>query len=194
MINKPSNWDEVAENEVVENISIKIGAYPCQIKEVIDHPEKEYFEVRFDIVSKDPDLNNYFLKLKESLGMEADAWPNQGIYRVSYKESATRFFKAFITAIQKSNQGYVWNWNIQTLKGKYMIANYGEEEYESLEGDIKIAVKVREIRSIEAWRAGEVKELPLKKLKVVKKETNNPFANLTPEAVKEQISDDDLPF
>ena len=187
MINKPSNWDEVAESEVVESSGLKVGAYPCQIKDVIDNSEKEYLEVRFDIV-KDPKYTNYFVNLKENLQLDANAWPNQGIYRASYKETATKFFKAFITAIQKSNQGYVWDWNPKSLKGKYMVANFGEEEYEGMDGTIKTSVKVREIRSIEAWKAGDVKELPIKKLK--RKETVNSFIDFTAETV----SNDDLPF
>jgi len=190
MINKPSNWDEVAENEVVESTGLIVGAYPCQIKDVIDNSEKEYLEIRFDIV-KDKNFTNYFTNLKERLELEPDVWPNQGIYRASYKETATKFFKAFITAVQKSNQGYVWDWNPKSLKGKYMVANFGEEEYEAQDGSIKISIKAREIRSIEAWKAGEVKELQIKKLK--RKETNDPFANLVPENL-ETISDDDLPF
>lgn len=183
MINKPSNWDEVQENEVVSNEGLEIGPYPCQIKEVIDIAEKEYLEVRFDIV-KDPKFKNYFENLKERLALET--WPNQGIYRASYKETATKFFKAFITAIQKSNQGYVWNWDPKSLKGKYMVANFAEEEYE-YEGEIRTSVKVREIRSIEAWQKGEVKELPLKKLKVKKPAINDMFGEVL------EITDN-LPF
>lgn len=183
MINKPKDWDEVAESEVVESSGLPVGAYPCQIKNVIDIAEKEYLEIQFDIVKGD--YTNYFIDLQERLNL--DKWPNQGIYRASYKETATKFFKAFITAIQKSNQGYVWNWNPETLKGKYMIANFAEEEYE-YEGDIKTSVKVREIRSIEAWKAGDVKELPLKKLRTTKKDTSVNFDEI------KTVSADDLPF
>lgn len=187
MINKPSNWEELEDSEVVVSTGLPVGAYPAQIKDVIDNSEKEYLEVRFDIV-KDAKYSNYFTILKENLKLEADVWPNQGIYRASYRETATKYFKAFITAIQKSNQGYVWDWNPKSLKGKYMVANFGEEEYQAQDGSIRIAVKVREIRSSEAWKAGEVKELPLKKLKI-EKDTSNSFADMLKDISENDLSD-----
>lgn len=181
MINKPKDWEEVKESEVVEGQKLEKGIYQVQIKEVIDHPEKEYLEVQFDIV-KDKTYAGWFSKQFDNFG----AWPNAGIYRASYKETATKFFKAFITAVQKSNQGYVWNWNEQTLKGKYFVAVMGEEEYEGLDGSIRITVKIREPRSIEALQKGEIKMPELKKL--VKKQV--PLEDL----IKNEISDDDIPF
>lgn len=185
MINKPKDWEQVEESEVVEGLRLVPGVYPVQIKEIIDHPEKEYLEIQFDIV-KDKTYTDWFKKQEENFG----AWPNAGIYRASYKETATKFFKAFITAVQKSNQGYVWNWNEQSLKGKYFVAVMGEEEYEDNEGNIKTSVKIREARSIEAWQKGDVKVPELKKLKVKKEETNNydPFSAIN------QISEADIPF
>lgn len=185
MINKPKDWENVEESEVVEGLRLKVGPYPVQIKEVIDHPEKEYLEIRFDIV-KDKDYAGLFSKQSENFGV----WPNAGIYRASYKETATQFFKAFITAVQKSNQGYVWNWNEQSLKGKYFVANFGEEEYEDQEGDLRITVKIREPRSIEAWQKGEIKTPESKKLtkKKEKEIISDPFAKIN------EISEADLPF
>jgi len=181
MINKPKGYDEVEESEVVSG-GLEVGIYPVQIKKVTDISEKEYLEIQFDIVKGS--FVNYFAKLKENLKL--DKWPNQGIYRASYKETATKFFKAFITAVQKSNQGYVWNWNEQSLVGKYFVAVFGQEEYEDLNGDVKVSVKIREPRSIEAWQKGDIKVPELKKLK--KKETQaDPFASII-------ISDEDLPF
>ena len=125
MINKPNNWNDFEESEVVESLALVAGPYPVQIKNVIDFAEKEYLEIQFDIV-KDKKYSGYFSQMQENLKL--DKWPNQGIYRASYKETATKFFKAFITAVQKSNQGYVWDWNPQSLRGKYLIMNFGEEE------------------------------------------------------------------
>ena len=189
MINKPKGYDEIEENEVVEGVRVKIGPQPVQIKEVIDNADKQYLEIHFDFCQGE--YKNYVASLKENTG--AENWPNIGIYRASYKETATKFFKAFITAVQKSNNGYVWNWNEQTLKGKYFVANMGEEEYEK-DGEIKVTVKIREPRSIEAWQKGEIKTPELKKLKKKPEDNNNsndPFANLFIDGAK-PVSDDDL--
>ena len=47
----------------------------------------------------------------------------------SYKESTIGFFKGFITAIEKSNPAYRWDWNEQGLKGKLIGIVLQEEEY-----------------------------------------------------------------
>ena len=182
MINKPKDWENVEESEVVESIRLVPGAYPVQIKEVTDIPEKEYLEIKFDIV-KDKTYAGWFSKSEEQFGV----WPNAGIYRASYKETATRFFKAFITAVQKSNQGYVWNWNEQSLKGKYFVAVMGEEEYEDNEGNIKVSVKLRETRSIEAYQKGDIKIPELKKLKKQETKATNTFVEML-----KDINDNDL--
>jgi len=183
MIKKPLDWEEVKESEVVEGLKLVPGAYPVQIKEVIDHPDKEYLEIRFDIV-KDKTYADWFKKQEESFG----TWPNAGIYRASYKETATKFFKAFITAIQKSNQGYVWNWDEKSLKGKFFVAVFGEEEYKATDGTIKVSIKCREARSIEAWQKGEIKTPELKKFIPKVEELFNDLNN------NYTINNDDLPF
>lgn len=184
MIIKPKDWEETKESEVVEGTRLEKGIYPVQIKEVIDHPDKYYLEIRFDIV-KDKTYAGFFQQQNDNFGQ----WPNAGIYRASYKETATKFFKAFITSVQKSNQGYVWNWNEQSLKGKYFVAVMGEEEYKDQNGEVKISVKIREPRSIEAWQNGEIKMPELKKLREEK--TNNVFSNIN---VNVEDKNDDLPF
>ena len=184
MINKPKDWEETKESEVVEGEKLPVGPKLVQIKDVIDHPENEYLEIRVDIV-RDAKYANWFAKQAEAFGN----WPNTAIYRASYKETATRFFKAFITAIQKSNQGYVWNWDEQTLKGKLFVANFGEEEYYTDSGELKVAFKIRECRSIEAYQNGDVKVLELKKAKAKQPQVANPFAQVT-----NNFNNDDLPF
>lgn len=184
MINKPKGYDELEENEVVSDSGLEVGIYPVQIKKVTDISDKEYLQIEFEIVKGK--YVGYFGKLKESL--ELESWPNQGIYRASYKETATKFFKAFITAVQKSNQGYVWNWNEQSLVGKYFIAVFGQEEYEDANGDVKVSTKIREPRSIEAWKKGEIKVPEYKKLKRKETPVVDPFANIV------NISEEDLPF
>ena len=85
----------------------------------------------------------------------------------------------------------MWNWDQNTLKGKYFVAVMGEEEYLASDGTIKVSVKIREPRSKEAWQKGEIKIPELKKLKIDTKPINqNPFdtSNFN------NITDEDLPF
>lgn len=175
-----SGYKDLEIQEVSASItSVPAGVYLARIIAVRDIEEKEYLEVKFDIVKGD--YTDFF---KKASGGDINSWYNQGIYRVSYKETAHQLFKNFITAIQKSNQNYVWDWNEHSLVGKFFVVVMGEEEYE-WEGEIRVSVKPRQARSIEAYQKGEVKPLPIKKLK-------KPQASATPTIP--EIDPASLPF
>lgn len=165
-------------NEAGELKRLPAGAYACKIIEVIDVPEKEYLDVYFDIA--EGEFKNYFTTLQANTGK------NYGRITRSYKVNALPFFKAFITAIEKSNPGYKWNWDEKSLNGKFCAVAFREEEF-VLEGQVKTNVKADEIRSLQALRAGEIRIKPIKKLETqpVVEEKN---------LDKIELSDDELPF
>ena len=169
------NYNDYEANEVVSS-GLEKGIYVCKIVGVKDVPEKEYLEVKLD-VARGPQAG-FFTKLA------TDTWPNQGIWRASYKETATKFFKAFMTAVEKSNTNYRWDWNEQSLVGKQCVAVFAEEEYLNKENEVKVSVKIREIRSLDALSKNEIKMPELKKLKNVPTVT----------AQVAEISDEDVPF
>lgn len=178
---KINGFENLPEEEVVEFDSLKPGAYICCIRDVEDVFSKEYLKIKFDIA--DGEKKGFFHK------DDLDEWSNQGTTYRSYKDSASKFFKAFITAIEKSNthKNYKWDWNEKSLIGRFFVAVFGEEEYENQDGDIKIVVKCQDIRSIQALREGKIEIPPLKKLKVRKNPETAAYQNQT-------INDDDLPF
>lgn len=163
-------------NESVEFEGLEPGIYGCQIKSVEDVIDKEYLLIEFDIVKGD--YKDYYKKQFDSFGN----WSGK-VYK-SYKETASKFFSAFITAIEKSNANYVWNWNEQSLVGKYFMGIFGEEEYINKDNELKTIVKIQEVRSIDAFNKGELKVPTLKKLKVKPQENQQTV----------EINDDDLPF
>jgi len=158
MIEKIKNWDEMEETEVGSS-GLPKGIYIVKVVAVKDIAERQYLEVKFDIVKGE--YEGFFKRVS---GGDYAAWSNQGIYRASYKESAARFFKRFITAVQKSNKNYVWDWNEQSLIGKYFVVVMDEEEYEK-DGEIRVSVKCQSIRSIEAYQKNEIQLPGLKKLR-----------------------------
>lgn len=176
------NWDELdGSSETVEFLNIEKGAYICQIKEVEDVTDKEYLKIKFDVV--DGKFKNYF-----SENYLLQNWPNQGTLYKSYKDTASKFFRAFITAIEKSNanKNYKWNWDERTLVGKYVVVVFGEEEYQDKETlEVKVSVKPVDTRSIQAYKEGKIELPPLKKLKTKIEKQNEP---------EFEVSDDDLPF
>lgn len=63
-------------------------------------------------------------------------------------------FKRFITAVEKSNPGYVWDWNEATLRGRNFGGVFGREQFRTQDGQFKWATKCRFARSVEAIREG----------------------------------------
>ena len=163
-------------NEAGELKNLPAGAYACKIIEVIDVPEKEYLDVYFDIV--EGEFKGYFAALQANTGK------NYGRITRSYKQNALPFFKAFITAVEKSNPGYKWNWDEKTLNGKYCAIVFRDEEYLK-DGEVKVMAKPYEIRSLQALRAGEIKIPPLKKLETAAPVEAAPVVSL---------DNSDLPF
>lgn len=97
-------------------------------------------------------------------------WPGtyrQGIPKDdnSDKDNKTKgFFKGMITCIEKSNPGYTWNWDERTLAGKKIGGIFGQEEFETQTGEVKLATKCFYLRSVDAIRKG-VEVPPVKRLK-----------------------------
>ena len=189
---KISNWDEIKNtDEVVKFNNLEPGAYVCKILKVEDVEDKEYLKMAFDIA--EGDFKGYFKDLFDNDSRDDKKWSNSGILYRSYQKSAERFFASFITAIEKSNDGYKWNWDEQSLKNKVFVGNFREEEYIS-DGELKSSIKIGEVRSLEAMKDNRIKPLEPKK---VSKEVLRSYGLLDNETVimkKQQDMDDDLPF
>ena len=163
-----------------------------RITNVVDVPENQYLEVYCDITKGE--YANYFKTLVDN-GLKDTSRSIR-----SYKQTALPFFKAFITAIEKSNPGYQWDWDEKKLIGKGVIAVFGQEEYLDKEGNIRISTKVVEFRSLEAFEAGRIKLPELKKLTAeeIKRwhDENMPNVNTSlPSGTNLPVIDEkDLPF
>lgn len=180
---KNLNLDKV--QEATEGIKLVAGGYVCGIVAVSDNEEKEYLDINFDIV--EGDFKGYYKALNERFG---DWWGGRLIR--SYKEAALPFFKAFITAVEKSNSGYTFKEEeFQKLKGKKLGLVLSEEEYEGKDGSIKTRLYVSAVHSIEAIKNGKFEVKPLKTLE---SDTKYPVKGNTSETVKLEESDDDYPF
>lgn len=170
-------------NEAGEFKNLPAGIYGVVITKVVDVPEKEYLEINCDITKGE--YANYFKALVDN-GLKDTSRTIR-----SYKMNALPFFKAFITAVEKTNPGYHWDWNEQGLVGKKVIAVFGEEEYLASDGTVKTVTRVQEFRSLEAFQQGKIKVPELKKLP----ESELPKPVESSESPVESIVDlNDLPF
>ena len=145
-------------NEAGEFKHLPAGIYGVKITDVVDVPEKEYLEIYCDITKGE--FANYFKALRDN-GLRDTSRSIR-----SYKSNALPFFKGFITAVEKTNPGYHWDWDEKKLIGKNVIAVFGEEEYRDSDGNVKVSIRVAEFRSLEAYQTGKIKVPELKKLPV----------------------------
>lgn len=169
-------------NEAGEFKRLPAGIYGVKITNVIDNPEKEYLEVYCDITKGE--YAGYFKKMVDAGLQDASR-----SFR-SYKQTALAFFKAFISAVEKTNPGYQWDWDEKKLIGKNVIAVVGEEEYRAQDGTVKTGIKVVEFRSLEAYQQGKIKVPEIKRLPV--QEQPVPVQAEHTETI--DITDDELPF
>lgn len=183
-------------DENPEFASIKPEPYICKIISVEDDEQKEFLKILFDIVEDSRgniELKNYFTNLLNRSNNK-DSWPYQGTIYRSYKKTAEQFFNSFIVAVEKSNAktGYHWDWNPQSLVGKYMVILFREEEYQKNDGTIGISIKADSVRSISALKSGEIK-FPLLVKKIDYSQKNNNQSN-NANSFSIDVSEDDLPF
>lgn len=151
------------------------GGYVIRITDAKDEPSKSYLAITFDIAE-----GKFAGHYKD---VPADLVAIHQFIR-SYKDTAVGMFKAFINAVEASNDGYKWAWDEKTLVGKIVGVIMGEEEYENNRGEVKTGLKVRSCRPADAIRSGNYKVPEPKKL--VK-------ADAIPEGFT-ALADTDLPF
>lgn len=161
-------------NAAVSGGRVPAGAYVCMIQNVTDSPEKEYLRIEFDI-AEGVYANHY-----SDLGRRWQVWPSEAVLFRSYKDSALGMFHAFISAVEDSNEGYIFDDDELTLRGKLVGIALGEEEFLSREGAIKTRLKADRCASVSDVRAGKVAAPPAKKLspsvkRELEKEVDVPF-------------------
>lgn len=178
---KNINWDNV--EEVKENSRITAGGYVIGIVKAEDVPEREYLRIDFDIA--EGEFRGYFKDLKKRLNSET--WPYDGQFIRSYKGKAQGFFKAFLSAVEKSNSGYKFANDEKTLRGKLLGVVLREEEYIGNDGSVKSRLRVDTICSADDIRNGNFKVQEPKKLPEEEKPAAAPI-------VEADDFNEDLPF
>ena len=164
------------------------GGYVIRINGVENNEDKQYLKIVYDI-AEGPERGRY---------KEIDPKDNNANWRCSfvrsYKESALGMFKAFIKAVDESNET---NFNDfiekgfdeQHLKGCRLGVLFGYEEYEANDGNVKERLRLVRFLTIEQVRAGDFRIPELKKLAGSDiKPTSAPPAGFTP------LNDADAPF
>lgn len=191
MITKPKGYDEMPVYEAQEKLPV--GGYVLKVIKTkvetytwgqvlvlaFDVDEGEYagfYQKNFDAQQQDKKWKGTFrINLPKDDGSEKDEWNIKKL-------------KASMTAIEKSNEGYLWNWDETSLKGKLVGGLFGNKEYE-YNGQKGFFTDCRALCSVEKIRSGN---FTIPKDKLLNAETNsNEFG--VPEGFT-ALTDDDIPF
>lgn len=153
MMKKPLEWDNT---EAMDGTFKRLpaGGHVCRILQATAGTSKngnEMLTICFDI--EGGEYNNYFSDLfGQNIVKDGGnaKYPNGGVFRQCTEGKSLGIFKGMIQNIEKSNQGYTWNWDENSLKGKLFGGVFREEEYISQrDGEIKTSVKCVAIRPVE---------------------------------------------
>lgn len=184
---KNINWNDV--QEATERKDLPVGGYVAGIMNAADVPDKEYLNICWDVA--EGEYRGYFRDLTKSLiergKLNKGDWAWGGITKKSYKETALPFFKAFVTSVEQSNEGYKFNNQEATLRGKKVGVILREEEYMGNDGSVKTKLVVDRFTSVEKIRSGDYEVKPKKTLGGIPASAGNDYFAV--------ISDnEDLPF
>ena len=130
---------------------LPVGGHICRIvgaRATQSSKGNDMIEIAFDIAEG----GEYDGKFKERHDFlrksKPDAkWPNGGMFRTGIltKDGKTSgYFKGLITAVEESNPGYSFKGsgcNEETMRGKLVGFNFGEEDYKGSDGKIWTSVK-----------------------------------------------------
>lgn len=192
MIRKPNNWNEV--QEFSDRQKLPLGAYVCKVKQVRiqDNSFGSQLCLLFDI--SEGEYAGFFQKDYAGNTAQDKKW--RGVLRVwipaddgSEKDEITkRGFKGMVTSFEKSNPGYVWDWNENSLVGKQVGILFRNEEWD-YNGKHGWAVRPFRAISVDSVR-DESYTLP--KDKPLSASTN--VAPTNPNNGYVEVDDDELPF
>lgn len=124
---------------------------------------------------------NYLLNIPKDDGSEQDGWTK-------------RRFKTFTEALEDSNDGYHFDWDEQKFKGKLIGGLFNGREFETSQGQIRMATNWGGVTSVDKIRSGDY---TLPKDRLLDRGFNRPAAPKTDSEGFMDIpvgSDDDFPF
>lgn len=203
MIKRPNNWNEV--KEATDRQKLPLGAYVCRvIKAAVQQTDfGEQLYILFDIA--EGDFKGYFDNEYKNNIMTNRKW--KGVLRQwlpkddgSDKDEWTKScLKSMTAAFEKSNAGYLWNWEESTLVGRTIgiVFRNEEWEYENKTGWTMKPFKVIDVNAVRAGKFTLPKDKPLKKsADIGYSSPANDYSNssLQDQSFSTFDNDNDLPF
>lgn len=210
---KFSGYEEAKTNEFENKERLQLGPHYCKILEAKivqmktqDGRPFEQLQLRIDIAEPDEQAGFYNKKFQEDAKEDALNAKWKGYYNLTVPEDNSEEFiknnfKTLTTSIEKSNPGYKWNWEENTLVGKIFCGVFGLEEFVNLEGNTITFTRCRFVRSTENMDKISIPKVRLadkttmdyeEYIEMKKAERKNSNNNTNSELSK--IEDNSLPF
>ncbi len=146
-----NNWEEIEAKGITDFVKLKAGGYIGIIKNAEEYTSEttgnKSLKVECDIF--EGNFKNYFQKSYDNNTNLDKKWDVNSTRYLGLSENALPFLKGFITAVEKSNTGYKWDWDEKKLIGKKVGLVYQYEEYEKQDGTKAIKTKLNQFRSID---------------------------------------------
>ncbi len=196
------DWESVDAVEMGDYENLSLGGHEVVILDARLYTSEQSgntsLKVCVDIAGNDKQ-KGFFRKQFDNNNLSEKKWPSGGTRYLSLKKESLQFTKGFVSALEKSNNGFKFD----TSKGWEQINNlkcagvFGLEEYQDNEGNIKLATKLTQFRSLD-----KLNEIKIPKVKMLdgtsvdyddynefyRNKNNNTTSNVV------EINDNFLPF
>lgn len=183
MISKPNNWQDIKESGG-DFPRLTPGGYVAIIRKVTDVADKSFLEIEYDIAEG------------EKKGIAVNSYERFGNwfykFRVYYTQKSLGFFKHFISAVEKTNPNFTFDFNnINCLVNRGVGIIVGIRQYYGQDGTLKEAPDVQNYCT-----ASEVREDNLPSSPKVRppREGTAPVQMTTTNSFGDVDTDGDLPF
>lgn len=157
---KKINWGEVEEAQNFTRICA--GGYVCRVVKVEDDTQKEYLKIWCDPV--EGEFKDFGTNAEQRTGQD---WNYIRFYR-SYKSTALNFFKAWLSALEKSNPGKFSANKFDSDESKMVGLRVGlviaDEEYLKQDGKKGLRTYVHKVLTPDEIRAGKFRVPDMKLL------------------------------
>lgn len=136
---KIDNWDSIEVKEFNESEKFTLGGKKCKIINVKTFTYNGIEKVSLELDVIDGENKGYYQKKYDERPDNAKFWDDGATisFPTDLKEDKDKIYvKGLITAIESYNSNYKWNWDEQSLKDKYINANFSLKEYQGSDGNI----------------------------------------------------------
>lgn len=202
MLKRPENWDKIEGIEYGDYETLELGGHEVVIKNAYEYTGKTgntSLKVEVDIAGNDKQAG-FFQKQFDNNNNANKTWSTGACKYISLKEeeNCIAMFKGFTTSVEKSNPGYVWNFDEKTLIGKKLCGVFGLEQYEKQDGTTGFATRLTQFRSLD--KLNEVKipkvrllngtQIDYEEYKVLQKSQKNEiFGTKSEEVIEDNMLD-----